>query len=94
VDKIHSITIDDLSKLVIGSGTDVPTRHGLKPYINFDNAASTPTFKPIADSILSFLRWYSNVHRGTGFKSQLSSWALEEARDITGSCRFRKTILS
>jgi len=83
VDKIHSITIDDLSKLVIGSGTDVPTRHGLKPYINFDNAASTPTFKPIADSILSFLRWYSNVHRGTGFKSQLSSWAFEEARDIT-----------
>jgi len=82
VDKINTLTIGDLSHLVIGSGTEVPTRHGLKPYINFDNAASTPTFKPITESILSFLQWYSNVHRGTGFKSQLSSWAFEEARDM------------
>jgi selenocysteine lyase/cysteine desulfurase len=28
------------------------------------------------------LRWYSNVHRGTGFKSQLSSWAFEQSRDL------------
>ncbi|MCP4685101.1 MAG: aminotransferase class V-fold PLP-dependent enzyme [bacterium] len=82
MNKEKKLTIDDLSKLVVGSGTDVPTRHGLKPYINFDNAASTPTFKPIVNSIEAFLQWYSNVHRGTGFKSQLSSWAFEEARDI------------
>jgi len=51
-------------------------------YINFDNAASTPTFSHIAESVTTFLNWYSNVHRGTGFKSQLSSWAFEQSRDI------------
>jgi len=56
--------------------------HGPQLYINFDNAASTPTFKPIADTVTSFLRWYSNVHRGTGFKSQLASWAFEKSRNI------------
>ncbi len=76
------ITMHDLPGLLIGADTVVPTLHGTRRYINFDNAASTPTFKPIAESVTAFLRWYSNVHRGTGFKSQLSSWAYEEARDI------------
>ena len=76
------VTMRDLPELLIGADTVVPTLHGPRRYVNFDNAASTPTFKPIADSVTSFLRWYSNVHRGTGFKSQLSSWAYEEARDI------------
>ncbi len=80
--KDKKITIDDLPNLLVGADTEVPTLHGMKRYINFDNAASTPTFQPIADSLKSFLRWYSNVHRGTGFKSQLSSWAFEESRDI------------
>jgi cysteine desulfurase/selenocysteine lyase len=76
------LSVDHLPSLVVGADTIVPTLLGPKRYISFDNAASTPTFQPIVDSITSFLRWYSNVHRGTGFKSQLSSWAFEEARDI------------
>jgi selenocysteine lyase/cysteine desulfurase len=39
-----------LSKLresVVGDGTNVPTSEGLVPYVNFDNAASTPTFEVI-----------------------------------------------
>ncbi len=79
---IKGLTIDQLPELLIGYDTDVPTLHGPMRYINFDNAASTPTFRPIADSVVSFLRWYSNVHRGTGFKSQLASWAFEHSRDI------------
>nr|AOR51120.1 class V aminotransferase [uncultured bacterium pAW1] len=75
-------SIAGLPKLLIGADTVVPTLHGPKRYINFDNAASTPTFGPIAESVTSFLRWYSNVHRGTGFKSQLSSWMYERARDL------------
>jgi len=78
----HSISIEDLPGLLIGADTVVPTLHGPRRYINFDNAASTPTFKPIAEAVLSFMRWYSNVHRGTGFKSQLSSWAYEKSRDL------------
>ncbi len=76
------ITIDRLPDLMVGAHTVVPTMHGPKTYVNFDNAASTPTFAPISDAVSSFLKWYSNVHRGTGFKSQLSSWAYEESRDL------------
>jgi cysteine desulfurase / selenocysteine lyase len=76
------LTIAQLPGLLIGAGTMVPTLHGDREYVNFDNAASTPTFAPIAESVQQFLRWYSNVHRGTGFKSQLSSWVFERSRDL------------
>ena len=51
--KDKKITIDDLPNLLVGADTEVPTLHGMKRYINFDNAASTPTFQPIADSLKS-----------------------------------------
>lgn len=35
----------------------VPTTRGLKPYINFDNSASTPTFKAIWESVR--LTWHA-----------------------------------
>jgi len=82
LDKKEKLSIKDLSSLLIGADTMVPTLNGSKKYINFDNAASTPTFSPVADAMVSFLRWYSNVHRGTGFKSLLASWAYERSRDI------------
>jgi cysteine desulfurase / selenocysteine lyase len=70
------------SDLVVGLETMVPVVGGEKRrYINLDNAASTPTLRPILDAVNRFLPWYSNVHRGTGFKSKLSSWAFEEARE-------------
>lgn len=78
----EQLSIADLPELLIGCETVVPTLHGPQRYINFDNAASTPTFRPIAESVMDFLRWYSNVHRGTGFKSQLASWAFEHSRDM------------
>lgn len=78
----QKLTIEDLPRLLVGADTIVPTLHGPERYINFDNAASTPTFFPIVEAVNEFLQWYSNVHRGTGFKSQLSSWAFEESRDI------------
>lgn len=75
---------DELDKLrgqSIGVDAKVPLLGGREvSYVNFDNAASTPTFRPIADKVEEFLTWYANVHRGTGFKSQLSSWVFEEAR--------------
>jgi len=82
VPDVGEVSISDLPRLLIGADTVVPTLHGPRRYVNFDNAASTPTFKPITEAVMSFLKWYSNVHRGTGFKSQLSSWAFEESRDI------------
>jgi len=53
-----------------------------KPYINLDNAASTPPLKAVQEAVDGFLAYYSSVHRGTGFKSQLSTYAYEQAREI------------
>jgi len=72
---------ESLRLLTIGIDEEVPVVGGGKRrYINFDNAASTPTLKPVVDKVDEFLKWYSNVHRGTGFKSKLSSWAFDTAR--------------
>jgi selenocysteine lyase/cysteine desulfurase len=46
-----------------------------------DNASSTPTFRPVLEKVDEFMQYYSNVARGTGFKSQVASWAYEESRD-------------
>jgi selenocysteine lyase/cysteine desulfurase len=54
----------------------------MQQYINFDNAASTPSLKPVLDTVNEFMEWYSSIHRGTGFKSQLASELYEEVRDI------------
>ncbi len=43
--------IDELRKTLIGKGVKVPTVNGSRPYINFDNGASTPTFEPVWDSV-------------------------------------------
>jgi selenocysteine lyase/cysteine desulfurase len=51
-------------------------------YINFDNAASTPPMRAARDAVADFGDWYSSVHRGTGFKSQLATRAYERARQV------------
>ncbi len=77
------ITLTELAKQTIGLNEEVALLDGSRRrYINFDNAASTPALLPVHEKVGEFLRWYSNVHRGTGFKSQLSSWVFEEARRI------------
>ncbi len=81
--KNYKLTLKKLAKQIIGLNEEVVLLDGSKRrYINFDNAASTPALLPVQKKIGEFLKWYSNVHRGTGFKSQLSSWVFEEARNI------------
>jgi len=53
---------------------------GERSYINFDNAASTPPLIAVREGVNHFLDFYASVHRGTGYKSQLSTWAYETAR--------------
>lgn len=65
----------------VGLEIEVPLLDGRRrPYINLDNAASTPPLRSVRDGINEFLDYYASVHRGTGFKSQLSTWAYEQAR--------------
>ena len=52
----------ELGKLLLGRDLRVPTREGDKPYINLDNAASTPTFYPIWNVVEKTWRQSDNVH--------------------------------
>ena len=52
-----------------------------RPYLGLDSAASTPALPAVADRVNEFLPWYSSVHRGAGYKSQVATSAYEEARE-------------
>ncbi len=72
----------DFRTLFCDTATPVPVLSGESlPYVNLDNAASTPPFLHVQETINHFLPYYSSVHRGTGFKSQLSTHAYEAARE-------------
>ena len=71
----------DFRDLFVGLDVRVPLLDGSeRVYVNLDNAASTPAMKSVEKAVLNFLQYYSSVHRGTGFKSQLSTHAYEDAR--------------
>jgi selenocysteine lyase/cysteine desulfurase len=78
------VTEAALRGLVAGAEVHVPVRDGERRYVNLDNAASPPPFGRVLEAVQRFAPWYANVHRGTGFKSRLSTWALEEARAAIG----------
>jgi selenocysteine lyase/cysteine desulfurase len=68
---------------VLGLDHMVPVLDGsLAPYINLDNAATTPTLKDVAEAVERFLPYYSSVHRGSGFKSRLSTLVYDQAHEI------------
>lgn len=50
--------------------------------INFDNAATTPPLKSVIDEVINFSPYYSSIHRGDGYKSQLSTHMYENSREI------------
>lgn len=66
---------------LVGNGVRVPlVGGGDAPYTNFDFAASAPALAAVQQAVHHFLPWYSSVHRGAGFKSQVSTAAYEQAR--------------
>lgn len=75
----------DFRKQVAGLNQIVPARQGARPYINFDNAASTPPLQGVVQAINDYVPWYSSVHRGNGLKSRLSTELYEQARSIIGN---------
>jgi cysteine desulfurase/selenocysteine lyase len=77
--KLHSPFRD----LVVGVQEKVPLINGESvTYINFDNAATTPPLHAVMEELQSYAPWYSSIHRGTGYKSLLSSDIYEEGREI------------
>jgi selenocysteine lyase/cysteine desulfurase len=74
---------ENYRSLFVGLDVETPLLDGSRRrYINLDNAASTPAFKAVQEAVNNFLIYYSSVHRGTGFKSQLATHAYEQARQI------------
>jgi selenocysteine lyase/cysteine desulfurase len=72
-----------LRERVVGVGQPTPLLDGrMVPYVNLDNAASTPPLKEVADAVAEFLPFYSSVHRGAGFKSRLSTMVYDQAHEI------------
>jgi len=70
---------------LVGVDQRVPLLDGrLAPYVNLDNAASTPAHRAVVRTVDEFLPFYSGVHRGTGYKSRLSTTVFEQAREIVG----------
>ena len=68
---------------IVGIDQKVPLLDGsMQPYINLDNAASTPVLREVLDTVNQFMTWYSSVHRGSGFKSRVATQAYEDARSI------------
>ncbi len=75
----------NIRKQIVGVDKEVPLLDGgQRPYIFFDNAASTPVLGEVLDTINNFMPWYSSVHRGSGLKSQVATKAYEDAREIVG----------
>jgi selenocysteine lyase/cysteine desulfurase len=72
---------DALGVRLVGDGVTVPCVDGSeRPYLSLDAAASTGALPEVAERVNEFLPWYSSVHRGAGWKSQLATAAYEEAR--------------
>jgi selenocysteine lyase/cysteine desulfurase len=54
---------------------------GQRRYVNLDYAASAPCLVSVRRAVDELLPWYSSVHRGAGYKSQLTTEAYEGARE-------------
>jgi len=66
---------------LVGADQAVPLVTGeYRRHVNLDYAASTPPLETVAQAVTALLPWYSSVHRGAGYKSQVSTAAYEQAR--------------
>jgi len=62
--------IEGLRSETVGIEVESPLLGGgTRQFVNLDNASSTPTFRPVMNKVDEFMRFYSNVARGTGFKA-------------------------
>jgi selenocysteine lyase/cysteine desulfurase len=75
----------DMRGRIVGLDHVLPLLDGRQvPYVNLDNAASTPALVDVVQAVNNFIPFYSSVHRGTGFKSRLSTVAYDQAHEIIG----------
>jgi len=79
--KIRAVSVRNLRQFVVGVDKEVPLLGGRSArYVNLDNAATTPPLVPMLECQRQFFEWYASVHRGSGFKSLLSTYTYEKCR--------------
>ncbi len=79
----HTTPTLNLRHRIVGHDQLVPLLDGsLVPYVNLDNAASTPALQDAMDAVARLMPFYASVHRGTGFKSRLCTAAYDQAHEI------------
>ena len=67
---------------LVGEDVEVPlVTGGTTRYVNLDFAASAPPLVQVATAVAEMATWYSSVHRGAGWKSQVATAAYEGARE-------------
>ncbi|MGH3380200.1 MAG: aminotransferase class V-fold PLP-dependent enzyme, partial [Actinoallomurus sp.] len=67
---------------VVGADVPVPVSDGSTvPYANLDYAASAPCLEAVREAIDAALPYYSSVHRGAGYASQVTTDRYERARE-------------
>ena len=75
--------IASLRAQIVGLDTRVPLLDGTsRTYINFDNGASTPALRGVVEKVDQLMESYASIHRGSGFKSLVSTQVYEQARQI------------
>ncbi len=78
-----SLSLSNIRELFVGLDREVPLLDGsYRQYVNLDNAATTPPFRDVVNTINKFIDWYASVHRGTGYKSLLSTNVYNQCREI------------
>ena len=71
---------------LVGGHPVVPLVTGeLRRYATLDYAASAPCLAAVKRAVDELLPWYSSVHRGAGYPSQVATEAYEGARRAVGS---------
>jgi selenocysteine lyase/cysteine desulfurase len=71
---------------VTGEGVLVPlVDRSCVPYANLDIAASAPALSVVAAEVAAVLPYYSSVHRGAGYLSQVSTSLYENSRTTIAS---------
>jgi cysteine desulfurase / selenocysteine lyase len=71
---------------IVGIDEPAPVLDGRwVPYVNLDNAATTPALRSVVEAVADLLPIYGSVHRGTGYKSRVTTAAYERAREVVGA---------
>lgn len=72
----------DFCDLLMGIDSKVELLGGVKiKATNFDNAATTPPFKSVLDSIINLSEYYGSIGRGEGHKAEITTKIYAQTRD-------------